>query len=286
MKWLIYGSKGWIGNMIVNYLEKSSDNIIIHGQCRVDDEKNVEKEILTNNPDRILCLIGRTHGEGCSTIDYLEHKDKLMINIRDNLFSPIVLTVLCQKHDIHLTYLGTGCIFNDISMQKIYNENDLPDFFGSSYSVVKGFTDRILHFYNKTVLNIRIRMPIVGYHHPRNFITKIVNYKKICSIANSMTVLPDLIPVLIDLASKKITGTFNLTNPGVISHNEILSLYKRYVDPDFVWENFTIEEQNNLLLSQRSNNHLDTFQLQTLYPQIPHIFESINNLFQSWKKLI
>ena len=32
--------------------------------------------------------------------------------------------------------------------------------------------------FNDCVLNVRIRMPIVGNHHPRNFITKIVNYKK------------------------------------------------------------------------------------------------------------
>lgn len=35
----------------------------------------------------------------------------------------------------------------------------------------------------------------------------------------------------------------NFTNPGAISHNEILQLYKDYVDPEFEWSNFTVEEQ-------------------------------------------
>lgn len=35
----------------------------------------------------------------------------------------------------------------------------------------------------------------------------------------------------------------SFTNPGAISHNEILQLYKDHVDPEFSWENFTLEEQ-------------------------------------------
>ena len=56
-----------------------------------------------------------------------------------------------------------------------------------------------------------------------------------------------------------------MTNPGVISHYEILELYKEYVDEDFVWKNFTIEEQNKILASKRSNNYLDTKELEKLY---------------------
>ena len=65
-------------------------------------------------------------------------------------------------------------------------------------------------------------MPINSDNNNRNFITKILNYEKICSIHNSMSVLPELIPIMIDMMDKKIDGTFNFTNPGVISHNEIL----------------------------------------------------------------
>ena len=96
---------------------------------------------------------------------------------------------------------------------------------------------------------------------PRNFITKITTYKKVCSIPNSMTVLDELLPVLIEMALNKEVGTVNLTNPGLISHNEILEMYKEIVDPDFTWSNFSIEEQNQILASKRSNNCLDTMKL-------------------------
>jgi 3,5-epimerase/4-reductase len=37
------------------------------------------------------------------------------------------------------------------------------------------------------------------------------------------------------------------------------------VDNSFTWKNMTIEEQNKLLLSKRSNNHLDTSKLESKY---------------------
>ena len=73
-----------------------------------------------------------------------------------------------------------------------------------------------------------------------------------------MTVLDNLLPIMIHYAINRKTGTINLTNPGLITHNEILEMYKEIIDPDFTWENFTIEEQNSILASKRSNNCLNT----------------------------
>ncbi len=50
----------------------------------------------------------------------------------------------------------------------------------------------------------------------------------------------------------------NYTNPGAVSHNEILQMYKDYIDPEFTWKNFTVEEQAKVIVAPRSNNLLDT----------------------------
>jgi len=39
---------------------------------------------------------------------------------------------------------------------------------------------------------------------------------------------------------------------------QILQLYKDYIDPEFTWANFTIEEQAKVIVAPRSNNLLDT----------------------------
>ena len=201
--------------------------------------------------------------------------------MRDNLFSPIILADLCSKRKIHYTYLGTGCIFkfdeeHPFGEEKNgFVESSLPNFFGSSYSIVKGFTDQLMSLHKEYVLNLRIRMPITGEKNGRNFITKIVNYEKVCSVPNSMTVLPELLPFVIDMMKNNITGTINLTNPGLISHNEILEMYKEIVDPSFTWKNFSQEEQRSILAADRSNNFLETTKLEELFPEMKHIKESV-----------
>lgn len=282
--WLIYGGLGWIGSQFCKYLQNVHQPFYL-SNLRVDDISNVQKELDNLNPSRVICMVGRTNGiyEGVpiTTIDYLEKPGKLTENIRDNLFSPISLAILCNQKGIHFTYLGTGCIFDGDNHR--FLEDDLPNYFGSSYSIVKGFTDRLMHLFPDT-LNLRIRMPISADNHPRNFITKITGYKKICNIPNSMTVLSDFYPIFYKLIRDKKSGTYNCTNPGVIDHNTILSLYKKYVNPDFVWENFSIEEQNKILLAKRSNNQLDTQKIKDEFPHLQDITTSVENIIKNYSK--
>ena len=126
-------------------------------------------------------------------------------------------------------------------------------------------------------------MPITGEKNSRNFITKITNYEYICSIPNSMTVLPELLPYVLDMMEKQTVGTVNLTNPGLISHNEILDMYRDIVDPNFSWKNFSLQQQSEILDSARSNNYLDTKKLESLYPEIMNIKESIRKCLQQYK---
>jgi hypothetical protein len=140
-----------------------------------------------------------------------------------------------------------------------------------------------MHLVEDNVLNVRIRMPITDEFNKRNFITKITTYDKVCSVPNSMSVLNELIPFMIDMSMKKLKGTVNLTNPGLISHNEILEMYKEIVDPKFTWKNFNIEEQNEILASGRSNNFLETFRLESLYP-VKNIKDSIRDILTNMKK--
>ena len=280
MKVLVFGSKGWIGSQFMKLL-KNTTHGVIEADIRADNEVAVAKLLDRVKPTHVISFIGRTHGPGYSTIDYLELPGKVKDNVCDNLYAPLTLAIQCSKLNIHYTYLGTGCIFlaND-PIKSSYNEDALPDFFGSGYSIVKGFTDRLMHNFNESVLNIRIRMPITADKNPRNFITKITTYEKVCSIPNSMTVLPELLPIMLKMMESNKVGTINLTNPGVISHNEILQMYKDIVDPDFTWTNFSVDEQNKILLSKRSNNQLNTNKLHHWYPEVLPIKESIRQCLE------
>jgi len=291
--YLIYGHNGWIGGQLVRLL--ATQGILYSlGKARLENRTEVEQEICEISPTHVVAFTGRTHGSigdrVFTTIDYLEQPGKLVENVRDNFFAPVVLANLSVKYGFHFTYLGTGCIFEYDATHPFgeercgFTEDDLPNFVGSGYSIVKGYTDQLMHMYPH-VLNVRIRMPITADFNPRNFITKILNYERICSVPNSMTVLPELLPILIDMMENGVTGTVNLTNPGLISHNEILEMYREIVDPEFKWANFTIAEQNEILAAGRSNNYLDTTRLESLYPTVTPIKESVKQIMYDLRPL-
>lgn len=126
------------------------------------------------------------------------------------------------------------------------------------------------------VCSLRVRMPISSdLENPRNFITKISRYNKVVNIPNSMTVLDELLPISIEMAKRNLRGIWNYTNPGVVSHNEILEMYKKYINPDFKWTNFTLEEQANVIVASRSNNELDASKLKKEFPELLSIKESL-----------
>lgn len=69
-------------------------------------------------------------------------------------------------------------------------------------------------------------------------------------------------------AERKLTGIMNFTNPGAISHNEILELYKVYIDNNLTWQNFTVEEQAKVIKAPRSNNLLNTTRVGLLQQEL------------------
>lgn len=278
MKVLLYGANGWIGSQFHAYLVDNG-HTVIPATSRASEPVDVAAELDTVQPTHVLACIGRTHGyidgQLINTIDYLEYPGKLTENIRDNLYSPLLLAQLTSVRGIHFTYLGTGCIYDyegDFTRQ--FSETDEPNYVGSSYSIVKGYTARLMNYYTN-VLHWRIRMPITGDWNARNFIVKISRYAKVCSMPNSMTVFPVLLPIMMRQMVEGYTGTINMTNPGVITHNEILGLYRQIVDPDFTWTNFTIDEQDQVLKSKRSNNWLDTTKLEEYAPDVLPIREAV-----------
>jgi nucleoside-diphosphate-sugar epimerase len=279
MNILVYGSKGWIGSMIINkWKELYPSYKFTLSETRIYPENIYILKTEIAKADRVFSCIGRTSGGNVPNIDYLE--DKVNENVRDNLFAPLLLCKLCDSLGVHFSYIGTGCIFSTNTHENTYDykEEDVPDYFGSAYSVVKGYTDTLMKTFNFNTLNLRIRMPITDDWASKNFISKISKFENICSYPNSMSYLPDLIPIMIDMSMRKIIGTFNMVN-GSMSHKEILDLYSEIVDKKHTYN--LVEEDKLLLKAKRSNNILTNTKLSLQYkirPLKDCIIEGLNNM--------
>lgn len=284
--YLIYGHRGWIGGQLTELLNARGIKWV-GGMARCDDRDAVSAELETVLPKRVVMLIGRTHGRigerEYPTIDYLEQPGKVVENMRDNYVAPLTVVEECGRLGIHCTYLGTGCIFTyddwvgfhppknprpseDVGVvareERGVDDDAVPTFAGSGYSAVKGRLDQDLGRWLGGCLVLRLRMPISAAAEGRNFITKIVGYPKICSIVNSMSDLPTLLSLMVAMIDAKKVGRYNFTNPGALSHNEVLNMYREQCDPGFTWSNWTEEEQSAVLAAGRSNTTLCTRKLQ------------------------
>jgi dTDP-4-dehydrorhamnose reductase len=233
-------------------------------------------------PTHVLNAAGST---GRPNVDWCEdHKEE---TVRNNVIGTLNLADCCYLKGIHITVFATGCIYAYDDAHPIggpgYLETDKANFNGSFYSETKAHVEEIMKYYSNALI-LRLRMPVSDDLHSRNFVTKIAKYERVVDIPNSNTILHDLLPASILLAEHKDTGIYNFTNPGAISHNEVLSLFKEYVRPDFTWKNFTLDEQAKVIKAGRSNCKLDTTKLVNKLKEykfeVPEIHEAYKGCFQ------
>ena len=287
MRWLIYGGTGWIGGMLTKLLSIDTCTEVHISKSRLEHPSDVCSELDTIKPDRVINAAGLT---GTPNIDWLE--DHKIEGLRVNVVGTLFLLDACFTRGIHVTQLATGCIYEydetHVPHGMPFNETDAPNFEKSYYSKTKKILESLAEPLLSNTLWLRIRMPLTPDDHPRNFITKIRKYKKVVDVQNSMTVLDEMCPIVLLLATHKEVGIYNFTNPGTISHNEVLALYRDLVEPSFTWENFSVEEQSLILKAGRSNNFLDSSKLietvKRLDPKfVPSpIKEAVINLFKTY----
>jgi 3,5-epimerase/4-reductase len=301
--YLIWGGEGWVAGHLYNLL-KSKGQKVYATTVRMENREAILAELDRFQPTHVFNCAGAT---GRPNVDWCE--DNKDATIRSNVIGTLNLTDCCFLKGIHITVMATGCtyplkqdlvcsigtmvftrnagIYEYDEAHPVdgpgYVETDLPTFGGSFYSYTKSRVEEIMRAYTNCLI-LRLRMPVSDDLHPRSFVTKITKYDHVVDIPNSQSILSDLLPAAVALADHSETGIYNFTNPGAISHNEILALFKKIVRPDFTWQNFTVEEQSKILKAGRSNCKLDSTKLVTKLREygmtIPEVHDGYEQCFK------
>ncbi len=274
---LVYGGNGWIGKKIITIL-KQRGHTIYCGSSRLEEREGINQELEQIKPDYIINsagIIGKPNVEWCES-----HKQE---TIRSNVLGLINLVDVAFLHNIHVTNIATGCIYRYDKDHSLgsgigFTENEEPNFTASFYSCTKVLVEQIILSY-PNVLNLRVRLPVSRDLSPNSFIGKIIKYRKLVNIPNSMSVLEDLLPLVPQMLECKLIGNYNFVNPGTISHHEVIELYKEYVDADHEYESFSLEEHDKILRVPRSHCELSAKKLLEKFPDIPNIKNSMKSLF-------
>lgn len=270
MKVLIFGN-GWIGNKFKNYFNKS-----IMSTVDITNAPLVEKEILSQNPDVIINCAGKT---GRPNVDWCEnHKSETW---NSNVIGPKVLSDVCKKHRKYLVHVGSGCIYDGDNAGKGWSEDDTPNFYGSFYALTK-IVSELLIKNNGKVLILRIRMPIDETTSERNFVTKITKYEKVISERNSFTIInEDFFKAVEKPITNQRTGIYNMVFPGTPNHEEILNLYKQYINKNLIYTIMSTKELDNITIAKRSNCVLNCEKILKEY-QLPNATTAITECLKKY----
>ncbi len=264
----VLGASGFLGGLCAQYFRHQGVEVVAD-RVDVTDFTALRTVFKKHRPDAVINFAG---AKAYPTIDWCEdHKEE---TVRINVSGAINAMTAALEAGCYPIQISSGCIYS-CGPEKQFTEEDAPNFFGSFYSRMRIVLQNALA--ELPVLSVRIRMPMSMTSHPRNIIDKIVAYKKVISIPNSVTLIEDLWPALKLLLEKKPLGVLNLTNEGYVEHKKILEAYKKIVDPKHVYELINLEQlegPGGITKAKRSNCVLSIEKAKRLGISMPALEEN------------
>lgn len=230
--WVVFGERGFIGSFIVATLREAGCTVespgdVVLGESRgviqlLSDLKEKHRGLL-----RVVCATGVT---GKPTVDWCEdHKER---TFEGNVTQPLELARICEQLRLHVTFVGSGCIFEGGSKLDPLDEDLAPNFERSWYSHTKAEFERRLFrdHAGAGALVWRIRIPVLAgnplrlEHAGRCALSKALAYEELSDWPNSVTVLADMIPRGLVLSARMVSGAVNLVNPDPLTMVELREL--------------------------------------------------------------
>ncbi len=265
---LVFGA-GWLGTWWAERLGATLSH------TDIADAEAVAGELDRVEPRYVINAAGAT---GSPNVDALEgHPERVY---RSNVAGPIVLASACRARGIHMTHLGSGCIYTGDNGGAGFGEEDAPNFAGSLYARSKAVCEAALRDFE--VLQLRVRLPMSSVPGPRNLITKLLAFERVVSIPNSVTVLDDFWTPAEALIERGATGVWNMVNDGAERHDELLAIWRDEIDAEHAFEVMSEAELESALVAKRSNCILSTAKLSDAGLAMPPIAETLPRILRTY----
>jgi len=274
-KILLFGSTGFIGSMLKEALLRK-DYEVFDPRIEIRNFSEVKETFEKIKPDWAINATGKT---GTPNVDWCETHPVETLGV--NVGGSLNIASVAYSMGIKVAQISSGCVYDGDNGGKGYSEEDEPNFFGSLYSRSRVISEKLLKEF-PNVLQLRIRIPIMGKPHPKNLIDKLIKYPQMINITNSCTVMEDFVPATIKLMEMGQTGIFNMTNIGAMNHKEIMTIYKENVDPNFKINVMSKKDQDELC-KRRSNDVLNTDKRENLGVHMPPLEEAVRRVLKNYR---
>jgi dTDP-4-dehydrorhamnose reductase len=250
MKFLVTGSAGLVGSQVVKDLTKQNHTVYScyhdekpsHGtsiQLDITDQDKIIQILQEIKPDRIIHLAAMTDVDQCETQQELA----ILLNAK----STEILAKQAAKQNIFFVYVSTDYVFDGIKGMKKEDDSTNPlGFYGKS-KLEGEFT---LNKLASSWCIARTSTPFGIHHKKKSFplwVQESLEAKKEIPVLvdqfTSPTYVPNLSKMLIEVATRQITGILHLSGATRISRYELAELVadKLSLDKKFLIQTNTDE---------------------------------------------
>jgi len=311
---LVLGASGYIGQAFIAELQRRGFSHTTLTRSEVDYSR-FEVLLAYLQKARPVFVINAAGYIGKPNVDACESaKTETFLG---NVVLPVTITNACATAGIPWGHISSGCIYNgakmregggwrlekDLTRPEVRRrfETDSESFAGFSEEDKPNFSFRHppCSFHNGTKVLAeeaichtgrgfiwRLRIPFDEFDSPRNSLSKLQRYPKVCDNINSFSHRGDFVRACVDLWERKAPfGTYNVTNPGAISTRQIVTRIERILKLSRSFEFFADDKEfyDVGVKAPRSNCILDVSKLLAAGVSMRPVADAFDDALERWK---
>lgn len=285
---LLLGASGYIGR---EFNKQLFQNNLPVRTCSVPTKelKYTQLELL-HKALKLTAIVNCAGYTGKPNVDACE-TDKHN-TIYGNVVVPELLSLFCRNNGIVFGHVSSGCIYSGRRLDgKPFTEEDRPNFSFehnncSFYSGTKAMSEDIIRRNWGNHYIWRLRIPFEENNNPRNYLSKMLNYKKLLDAENSISNKHDFVNACVQSLVKKIPyGTYNVTNTGFVTTKQVIEKMQKTIAKDKVFEFFDNEEDFYKIAAKtpRSNCVMSNEKLLSCGISMRTVDEALDYCLNNWK---
>lgn len=243
--------------------------------------------LLRERPEFLINAAGYT---GKPNVDACElHKHECLFG---NAVLPGIVADACADAGIPWGHVSSGCIYTGARPDGHgFTESDTPNFTFrtnncSFYSGSKALGEEVLA--DKSQVYIwRLRIPFDNVDNPRNYLTKLLRYKRLLEATNSISQLEEFCAATFACWTRRVPfGTYNLTNPGAVTTHEVVDLIRKsgVSNQEFAFFKDESEFMKIAARTPRSNCVMDSSKLASVGIEMTEVRTALERDLRNWRR--
>lgn len=285
---LLLGGTGYVGNAFAKYLLKQELEFRTISRREIDytNRDVLLSMIQETKPSFLINAAGYT---GKPNVDACEiHKADCLLG---NAVLPGIIQEACEATKTPWGHVSSGCIFTGRRADGDgFRETDKPNFSFrtdncSFYSGCKAIGEETLQG-AENVFIWRLRIPFDHVDGPRNYLSKLMRYERLLNAENSISHLGDFVRCCCETWQQRAPfGTYNITNTGSVTTEQVVGLMKKELKLDKSFEFFASEADfmTNAAKTPRSNCVMDNSKLRETGIEIDDVETAITKSLRQFK---